>query len=102
MGRWQPAADPRPPKSLSLLSPLSLSHPTLIVTCFSHSRDYAIACVNEAAMMREARQGKVPTIALPKPRLTTDSWYKMWHRHLHWKNWALYRNGNSQGVRYPI
>ena len=63
------------------------------------SRDYAIACCNEAAQARAVRKGRVPTLALPKPSPTADSWPRMWSKHLHWQAWKLDRQGGGQGVR---
>ena len=63
------------------------------------SRDYAIACVNEAAAASAARAGRVPTQALPKPRLTDSSWRSMFDRHVRWKAWTVDRLGGGYTPR---
>ena len=61
--------------------------------------DYAIACVNEAAAASAARAGRVPTQALPKPRLTDSSWRSMFDRHVRWKAWTVDRLGGGYTPR---
>ncbi len=52
------------------------------------SREYILSCTDEAAKRRQALRGQVPTTWYKgKPRLTSDSWEKMWNDHLHWKRW---------------
>lgn len=63
------------------------------------NRDYAISCANEAAMASQARRGRVPTLALNRPRLTASSWRSMWAKHLHWKAWRLDRQGGGYTPR---
>lgn len=63
------------------------------------NRDYAVRCANEAAMSGAARKGRVPTLALAKPRATAASWRSMWANHLHWKAWTLDRQGGGHTPR---
>ena len=65
----------------------------------SPSRDYAIACCNEAAQASAARRGRVPTLALARPAMTDDSWPRMWAKHLQWRAWGVDRLGGGTGVR---
>ena len=97
--------DPPPPPSTSLLQ-LAVA-----VTMFPGrlfglaprpnrlNRDHAVACANEAAMSGAARRGRVPTLALNKPRATAASWRSMWAKHLHWKAWTLDRQGGGYTPR---
>jgi hypothetical protein len=91
------AADGPPDTEMRRPHPSIPSHPLLSPS--PHSRDYAIACCNEAAQARAARKGRIPTLALPKPAPTADSWPRMWAKHLHWQAWKLDRQGGGQGVR---
>ncbi|GAB4818272.1 hypothetical protein N2152v2_005318 [Parachlorella kessleri] len=58
------------------------------------NREYILSCTDEAAKRRQALRGQVPTTWYKgKPRLTSDSWEKMWNDHLHWKRWTQERMG---------
>ncbi|RMZ54515.1 hypothetical protein APUTEX25_002091, partial [Auxenochlorella protothecoides] len=49
-------------------------------------REYIISCCNEAAQRRDVLRGQAPRAWYKgKPRLTGDSWEKMWNKHIHWK-----------------
>ena len=87
-------------RSSSLFPSLSLSTTTKNKKR-QNSRDYAIACANEASMALAARRGKkVPTMGYRKPRATDDSFHKMWFSHLQWKAWRLDRQGGGYIPRY--
>ena len=88
--------DPPPPRS-RLLSPLSQNPQPRPQS----SRDYAIACANEASMALAARKGKkMPTMGYRKPRATDDSFHKMWFSPLQWKAWRLDRQGGGYTPRF--
>ncbi|WPT10715.1 hypothetical protein PSENEW3n2_00001887 [Picochlorum sp. SENEW3] len=58
------------------------------------NREYVINVTNEHAKRREAASGKVPRQWFKgRPRLTDQSWEKMWNAHLHWKRWTQERMG---------
>lgn len=58
------------------------------------NREYMINVTNEHARRREAMAGKVPRQWFKgRPRLTDQSWEKMWNSHLHWKRWTQERMG---------
>ena len=81
------------------MRPSTSSPPVPPPPLFFSSRDYAIACCNEAAQATAARRGRIPTLALPKPAMTDDSWPRMWARHLQWRAWGLDRLGGGTGIR---
>jgi hypothetical protein len=59
-----------------------------------YNREYVINVTNEHARRREAASGKVPRQWFKgRPRLTDQSWEKMWNAHLHWKRWTQERMG---------
>lgn len=59
-----------------------------------YNREYVINVTNEHARRREAVSGKVPRQWFKgRPRLTDQSWEKMWNAHLHWKRWTQERMG---------
>ncbi len=58
------------------------------------NRQYMVDVTNEHARRRQAAAGKVPTQWFKgRPRLTDQSWEKMWNSHLHWKRWTQERMG---------
>ncbi|KAL6769085.1 hypothetical protein ACKKBG_A17425 [Auxenochlorella protothecoides x Auxenochlorella symbiontica] len=58
------------------------------------NREYIISCCNEAAQRRDVLRGQAPRAWYKgKPRLTGDSWEKMWNKHIHWKRWTQERMG---------